>query len=122
MKTKKVLIIDDDQQILDILKKFVKLNDCSVDVESTAEKGLAMVRTGEFDIVILDIMLPDLDGIEVLKRIQRISPNLPVIMITGGNDDERAKECLKSGAADFIAKPFDFEYLRTSMLVNILAL
>jgi len=122
LKTKKVLIIDDDQQILDILKNFVKLNDCSVDVESTAEKGLAMVRTGEFDIVILDIMLPDLDGIEVLKRIQRISPNLPVIMITGGNNDERAKECLKSGAVDFIAKPFDFEYLRTSMLVNILAL
>ena len=121
MKTKKVLIIDDDQQILDLLKKFVEINDCSVDVESSAEKGLAMVRTGAFDMVILDIMLPDLDGIEVLKSIHKISPNLPVIMITGGNDDERAQECMKSGAADFIAKPFDFEYLRTSMLVNILA-
>lgn len=121
MKATKVLIIDDDQQILELLKKFVEINDCLVDVESSAEKGLAMVRTGEFDIVLLDIMLPDIDGIEVLKRIHKISPNLPVIMITGGNDDERAKECLKFGAADYIAKPFDFEYLRTSMLVNVIA-
>lgn len=120
MENKSILIIDDDQQILELLKMFAEANGCSAVTESSAEKGLAMIRKKEFDMVLLDIMLPDGNGLDVLNNIKRISPKVPVIMITGGNDIEIAEECLKTGAADYITKPFDFEYLRTTMLVNVL--
>lgn len=120
METKNILIIDDDQQILKLLQMFIEANACAAVTETSAEKGLAMIRKNEFDLVLLDIMLPDGNGLDVLKNIQKISPKLPVIMITGGNDIEVAEKCLETGAADYITKPFDFEYLRTTMLVNIL--
>ncbi len=120
MEKKTILIIDDDVQILDLLKLFVESNDCNAVAESTAEKGLAMIRKQNFDIVLLDIILPDGCGLEVLRNIQKIAPSLPVIMITGGNDGIVAKECLDAGAVDYITKPFDFEYLRTTLLANLL--
>lgn len=119
-KKKKILIIDDDNQILELLKLFADANDCDAVTEESAEKGLAMMRKQEFDMVLLDIMLSDGNGLSVLKNIKNISPQVPVIMITGGNDIQIAEECLKCGAADYITKPFDFEYLRTAILVNIL--
>lgn len=120
MENKKILIIDDDKQILELLKMFVEANNCSAVTETSAEKGLAMIRKNNFEMVLLDIMLPDGNGLDVLKNIQKISPGLPVIMITGGNDIEIAEECMQVGAVDYITKPFDFEYLRTTMLVNSL--
>jgi DNA-binding NtrC family response regulator len=120
MDKKKVLIIDDEENIRNLLKLFLEANDCSAVTEENAEEGLAAIRNTSFDMVLLDIYLPDGNGLSVLKQILDIQPNLPVIMITGGTDMEIAEECLKSGAVDYIAKPFDFEYLRTSIFVNIL--
>ena len=120
MDKKNILIIDDDKQILELLKMFIESNDCNAFTEASAEKGMAMLRKKNFDTVLLDIMLPDGNGVDVLKNILKISPNTPVIMITGGNDTKTAKECLKAGAADFITKPFDFDYLRTTILATLL--
>lgn len=120
MDKKKILIIDDEENILNLLKLFVEENDCNAVTEESAEKGLAAIRNTSFDMVLLDICLPDGNGLSVLKKILDIHPNLPVIMITGGTDMKVAEDCLKSGAVDYIAKPFDFEYLRTSIFVNIL--
>jgi DNA-binding NtrC family response regulator len=117
---KNILIIDDDKQILELLKLFAEANDCTAVAEESAEKGLAKIRKEEFHLILLDIMLSDGNGLSVLKNIKKISPQVPVIMITGGNDIQVAEECLKCGAADYITKPFDFEYLRTAILVNIL--
>lgn len=121
MDTKNILIIDDERQLLDLLKLFIEENGCNATTEESAEKGLAMIRKQNFDLVLLDINLPDGHGLSVLKGIKNISPNIPVIMITGGSDIEVAEECLKNGAVDYITKPFDFEYLKTSIFVNILS-
>ena len=118
---KRILIVDDDDQILELLKMFLENNDHIVSTASTAEKGLALARQKEFDLVLLDIMLPDQDGVTTLNNLQKISPTMPVIMITGGSDIEVAEECLNAGAVDYITKPFDFEYLRTSIIANMLA-
>ena len=118
---KKILIIDDDTQILELLKMFLENNDHKVATATTAEKGLALARKQEFDLVLLDIMLPDEDGVTTLINLQKISTNLPVIMITGGNDLAVAEECLSVGAVDYITKPFNFEYLRTSIIANMLS-
>jgi len=119
---KKLLIIDDDKQILELLQLFADANECDAVIEESAEKGLAMLRKKEFDLILLDIMLADGNGLSVLKNIKKIVPQVPVIMITGGNDIHIAEECLKCGAVDYITKPFDFEYLRTAILINILGL
>ena len=121
MEKKNILIIDDDKQILELLRLFAEENGCNVVTVETAEKGLAKIRKQEFNLILLDIMLSDGNGLSVLKSIKNISPKIPVIMITGGNDIQIAEECLKCGAADYINKPFDFEYLRTAIFVNVLS-
>ena len=117
---KTILIIDDDPEILELLTAFLKQNESDVVSEPNAEKGLAQARKQEFDIILLDIMLPDGDGVDVLKNMHRIAPKTPIIMITGGSDLDLAKECLKLGAVDYITKPFDFEYLHTTVIANML--
>ena len=117
---KTVLIIDDDEQILDLLKVFMENNQCNAETAETAEKGLAFIRKKSYDLVLLDIMLPDVEGLSALETILQHAPNTPVIMITGGDDIEVAEQCLAKGAVDYITKPFDFEYLRTTALANML--
>lgn len=117
---KQILVIDDDTQIQELLQMFLENNGCDVETASTGEKGLAKARKCNFDLVLLDIILPDADGVEVLRNIKKISLNTPVLMITGGNDIDIAESCLRDGAVDYITKPFDFEYLRTTIFANLL--
>ena len=117
---KNILIIDDDPEISELLETFLRQNGSDVVLESNAEKGLAQARKNEFDIILLDIMLPDSTGVDALRNMHKVAPQTPIIMITGGNDLDLAKECLKLGAADYITKPFDFEYLHTTVIANML--
>lgn len=120
MSKKRVLIVDDEQHILDLLKLFVEQNNCVAETANTAESGLVKARIGQYDMVLLDINLPDGNGLDLLKKIKDITPQTPIIMITGGGDMEVGKECIEHGASDYIAKPIDFDYLETSILVNFL--
>ncbi|PIP14128.1 MAG: hypothetical protein COX49_00270, partial [bacterium (Candidatus Stahlbacteria) CG23_combo_of_CG06-09_8_20_14_all_40_9] len=70
------------------------------------------------NVVLLDLKLPDMDGRQVLLKIKKINKNIPVIIITGYADLEIARNILKEGAYDFIVKPFDFNYLETSVLTK----
>jgi two-component system response regulator HydG len=120
MMDKKILIIDDDLYILELLETFLENHDHKVSTASTAEKGLAFARKTEYDLILLDIMLPDCNGEAVLNSLLAITPKTPVIMITGGSNIEIAKRCLEHGAVDYITKPFDFEYLYTTIIANML--
>ena len=117
---KTILIIDDDPNIVELLTLFLKENGSDVYSGSTAESGLALARKYRVDLILLDIMLPDSNGVEALKSLQKIAPHTPAIMITGGSNLETAKRCLKEGAVDYITKPFDFEYLHTTVIANML--
>jgi len=114
-----ILIVDDDPEIIRILKIFLEKIGCKSDSVMSAEDALARARSEDFEAILLDILLPDGDGVDVLKQLHRISPEIPVIMITGVKDIEIAGECMRSGAADYITKPFDMEYLKTTVLSNI---
>ena len=117
---KKILIIDDDANIISLLTLFLQRNGSDVLSGQSAEKGLAFIRKQDFDLILLDIMLPDASGLDVLKRIKKIVPHVPVIMITGGCDLEIARKSLSEGAVDYITKPFDLDYLHTTVIANML--
>src|SRR3989338_221817 len=115
-----ILIVDDDPNVRDFLKLFLKFKGYR-DVR-TADKGqdaLEAVKKEDLRLVLLDIMLPDLNGVEVLRQVKETNPDVSVIMITGYPDEEKARELLKQGAYDYIVKPFDLNYLELSVLSKI---
>jgi len=119
LDNKRVLVVDDDSAICELLKIFLETHDCTVTTETGAEGALAQIRIHQFDLVLLDIMLGEYNGLQVLQSIKKVSPQVSVIMITGDRDIVLAKKCLDEGADDYISKPFDFEYLRESVFASL---
>lgn len=118
----RVLIADDDPSTRDILSRFLGEKGFEVDVASDGARALEAIKTFAPDIVLLDIRMPNMDGIECLQRITDDGCNCGVIMISGEADVDMARQTLTMGAADFIYKPFDLEYLETSVLAKLIAM
>lgn len=106
-----ILIIEDDKRISSFLYKGLKGEGYGVSVAYNGEEGLNMALDLDFDLVILDIMLPKMDGIDVLKRIRASKGDIPVIMLTAKGDLETKVASFDSGANDYLTKPFAFEEL-----------
>ena len=115
MSKKRVLIVDDEQHILDLLKLFVEQNNCEADTSNTAESGLAQARTGQYDMVLLDINLPDGNGLDLLKKIKDITPQTPIIMITAVGHEAMIEQCRRLGSRDYIVKPFNENNVRSTV-------
>lgn len=107
-----ILVVDDEQAIRDSCQQALSRDGNKVEVAEDGSKGLAMLEEGAFDLVILDLKMPGLSGMEVLKKIKQDDPEVIVIVITGYATIESAVEAMKSGAYDFIPKPFTPEGLR----------
>ena len=107
MQKSKLLIVDDEVHILELLRYNLESNGFEVVSAESGEEALAIIKSTELDGVVLDLMLPGIDGIEVLRQI-RISENmrLPVIMLTAKNEEIDAVIGLEMGADDYIGKPF----------------
>jgi len=106
-----VLIIDDEVAIRESLETLLQLEGYSVDSAGTAEDGLARIGEHNFDLVLLDLALPDRDGIDVLEELRRQDPQIAVIMITAYGTVENAVKAMQGGAANFVQKPWDNEKL-----------
>jgi len=104
---KKVLIVDDEKQLCELLSDFFSENGFFVETSFSGEKALEKIQKDRFSVVLLDIKMPDMDGIEVLKKAKEIDPTLPVIMMTGNVSTSSAVESMRYGAYDYITKPFD---------------
>ena len=115
MKTANILIVDDEKVIQDSCSQILKKEGYKVKVASDGKEALRMFKEELFHIVILDIKLPGMDGIEVLSKIKEESPETPVIIMTGFASIESAVDALKSGAFDYLSKPFTPEELRISV-------
>jgi DNA-binding NtrC family response regulator len=107
----RILIVDDEPAIRRILRDILELEKYQVDDAENGLDCLAKVKAGRYDVVILDIKMPRLDGIETLERLQELVPDLPVIMISGHADIETAVLAVKKGAFDFVSKPPDLNRL-----------
>jgi len=103
----RVLIVDDEKDFCDILFRVVKKAGFTALVAHDGEMALDMIRLGLPDIVLLDVRMPGMDGIEVLKRARKLNPALPVLMITAYSGVHDAVEAIKQGAYDYLPKPLD---------------
>jgi len=101
-----ILLIDDDQELGAMLRDFLAADHLMLTASNTGENGLQAFAEGEFDLLILDIMLPGISGLDVLKKIRQKS-NVPVIMLTARGDDIDRIIGLEFGADDYLAKPFN---------------
>ena len=101
----RILIIEDEEAIADLEKDYLELNDFEVVIENSGDTGLATALSEEFDLIILDLMLPGIDGFEICKRI-REDKNVPILMVSAKKDDIDKIRGLGLGADDYLTKPF----------------
>lgn len=118
----KVLVVDDDPQVANILKTVIESKGYKTIACTSAKEGLSILRTSDIKLALIDIYMPEMNGLELLEKIQKVTPSTQVIMITGVGDMEIARKCMETGAKDFITKPFDMDYLETSVLAQIIPL
>ncbi len=107
----KVLVIDDDRTTLRIISRWYEGTETEVLTASAAREGLDRIRNDRPNVLLLDIMLPELSGLETYDAIRQIDPKLPVIYITSHGSSEMAIEAMKLGAYDYVQKPLDKEKL-----------
>jgi two-component system, NtrC family, nitrogen regulation response regulator NtrX len=107
----KILVIDDERSIRNTLKDILEYEKYEVDLAEDGIKALDKVKTAEYDIILCDIKMPGMDGIEVLEKLTDITPDTPVVMISGHGNIDTAVESIKKGAFDYIEKPLDLNRL-----------
>ncbi len=101
----RVLIVDDEEQLVEAFRKKLSRDGLSVNAAFTAREALALMKKHTFDVCVLDIRLPDMDGVELLKTIKKNEPNLEIIMLTGHASVDTAIQSMKLGAYDYLSKP-----------------
>ena len=101
----RILIIEDEEAIADLEKDYLELSDFEVEIEHTGDRGLQKALEKDFDLVILDLMLPEMDGFDVCRKI-REEKNIPIIMVSAKKDDIDKIRGLGLGADDYMTKPF----------------
>jgi DNA-binding NtrC family response regulator len=103
----RILVVDDDQSLCEVLRISLKREGHDVVVHSDPVQGLSAFEKNEFDLVIQDVKMPKMDGLDLLKKIKTHSPETPVVVITAFSTWDRAVEAMRLGAYDYIRKPFD---------------
>ena len=121
MPGKKILVVDDEPEVGQLMEHF--LTERGYEVRITANGRLALTALDTFtpDVVLLDMHMPEMDGLETLRRLAVRSPSLPVIMITVNEDIETTARLLQFGAADYVPKPFNLEYLEQAINIQLSA-
>ena len=108
----RLLIVDDDDSLREFLEIFLGKEGYKVESADSAESALEMVKNNKFNLVITDVKMPGMDGVELLKKLKAIDANMPVILITAFASLDTAVDAMKEGAWDYLTKPFKIEELR----------
>ena len=119
--TGKILVVDDEPEVRQLMEHF--LTGCGYEVRIAENGRLALAALDTFmaDVVLLDMHMPVMDGLETLRRLAARSPSLPVIMVTVNDDVETTTHLLQMGAADYVPKPFNLEYLEQAINIQLSA-
>jgi DNA-binding response OmpR family regulator len=116
----KILIVDDEVWACDAIKKFMEEKGYDAITSFSGEDALEKVRNLKPDIILLDIRMPGMDGMEVLRRVREFDKDVGIIMVTAVKDEAVGKEALKSGADEYVTKPIDLNHLEECVLVDII--
>ncbi|HYP08093.1 MAG TPA: response regulator [Bryobacteraceae bacterium] len=114
-----VLLVDDDETNRDILSRQLQRTGCAVTTAEDAQAALSRISKQRFDVVLLDILMPGVDGVTALKQIKSERPDLPVIMISALDEMESVRQCLQLGAEDYLLKPFDPVLLQSGLAATL---
>lgn len=106
-----ILIVDDEPGFLDVMHRRLGKRGFAVRTTSTGSQAIQELREKNFDAAIVDLKMADMDGLEILKIFKKMTPEMPVIMLTGHGSEEAAREGMALGAFDYLIKPCDFEHL-----------
>ena len=111
----RILVVDDELAIVDVLKTFLEQKGHIVYCAHDGEEAVALAKQERPHIILLDIYLPGMDGLEVLSAIRAFDEGVGIVMITAFREEDLAKQALEKGAFDYITKPFDFDYLERAL-------
>jgi DNA-binding NtrC family response regulator len=107
----KILLVDDDQDFIDVLSDRMIIREIDVTSVTSAKEAFGLVEKFSYDAIILDLQMPEIDGLQALERLKAINPDLPVILLTGHATVAKGVEAMKLGAIDVIEKPVDIRVL-----------
>jgi CheY-like chemotaxis protein len=121
--TKRVLIVDDDAAIVQVLRDALGLfrheHTYTIETAGDGAEGLAAIERGQFDLILLDMYMPRMTGLELLAELRQRRVSTPVLMLTGNEDNRSAADALKAGVFAYMPKPFDL--MQLEMLVSLAA-
>ncbi len=115
----RILVVDDEPPVREVLTEYFATQGYVVQSAGNGNDALAAITRERPDLVLLDIRMPGIDGVETLRRIRELDEAVPVIMVTANEDVALARETLKLGAFDYVAKPFDFGYLDRAVAAGL---
>ena len=117
----KILVVDDNESILNLITDFFSnLKGHTVYAANNAAQAMDLVQQHHPDLALLDIMMPEVHGVELLRQIKRVAPDMKAIMITAVDDEDIAQEAMAVGAVDYVTKPLDLNYLDTMVTFQLL--
>jgi len=111
LKKLKILLVDDEFEFVSALAKRLEMRGFQVEMETEGERGISRLETQSFDILILDILMPGISGIDVLRRISGNSINIKTILLSGHGSTKDGIEGMRLGASEYLLKPIDIEEL-----------
>jgi DNA-binding response OmpR family regulator len=111
----RLLYVDDEESLRTLVQSHLSLEGFDVETAANGHQAMAVLQKQEFDLVLLDLRMPDGDGFEVLRFLNGRGSQVPVIVLTGVDDVSIASECVKLGAADYLTKPYNFHELIDSV-------
>ena len=115
----KVLVVDDEPQAVELLEEFLTAKGYAVVGASGGAEALHKLKEERPHLMLLDIRMPEMGGLEVLRRAREIDREVGIVMITAVNEESMGREALRMGAYDYITKPLDFDYLERVLWVKI---
>jgi DNA-binding response OmpR family regulator len=115
MEQMRVLLVDDEEELVTTLVERLEIRGHWAVGVLTGEEAIARVKDQVFDVAVLDVKMPGEDGVEIMKRLKRICPGLPIILLTGHMSQEASDRGMQAGANDYIIKPVDIEDLVVKM-------
>jgi DNA-binding response OmpR family regulator len=115
----RVLVVDDEQSVATVLEDFFSSEGYDVRVAHDGPSALAAFDAWHPHVILLDLRMPGMSGVDVFARLRSKDPSIPVVFVTGADDEETAKELLRQGATDYVRKPVDLDYCAQVVLACV---